>query len=354
MSETIGNGLVDFLFNTLIVWTIVTYYYSYKYTIDIPDQNGQLKDSTFGNVNFAKWASERRRLTATEISQKSLYNERNPSLNKWKRKTCETCSIENISFNIPNEARCSGQGVNVIYLINSHPRNGMKRQAIRNTWGAKQHLQALNMSYVFMLGRTSNNSQNEMILNESNIHGDIVQSTMEDTYTNLNIKTISGLQWTLSYCSHASGIFKTDDDIVINVFSINELMEKQKLHSKSTILGNCFGSGYVHRNPLSKWYASYKIYPYNYYGSFCLGSALIMSTNSGKQLLQSTRNTHYFNVEDVYISALAASKADLKRVQINGLYMRKVNMIETPLAIASLVSEISDMYTVWNQVKIQH
>ncbi len=127
-----------------------------------------------------------------------------------------------------------------------------------------------------------------------------------DTYANLSLKTITGFRWASKYCKNTEYLFKTDDDLWMNFFHINNTMD-QIITNDKTFYGNCFGSGYPHRSPSSKWYTPYRFYPLRWYGSFCLGSALLMRGRAVQIAAEVAEKVPYFHVEDVYISGLFLS-----------------------------------------------
>lgn len=47
-----------------------------------------------------------------------------------------------------------------------------------------------------------------------------------DTYHNLTYKGIAALRWIDTYCSHATFVLKTDDDIFVNMFSLVRFLKK--------------------------------------------------------------------------------------------------------------------------------
>ncbi len=105
----------------------------------------------------------------------------------------------------------------------------------------------------------------------------------------------------LPYYRNAKYVFKTDDDMWMNLSHINKTVD-QIITNNQTFYGNCFGSGYPHRSPTSKWYTPYRFYPHRWYGSFCLGSALLMQSRAVQNAAHTAGKVPYFHVEDVYIS----------------------------------------------------
>jgi len=47
-----------------------------------------------------------------------------------------------------------------------------------------------------------------------------------DTYRNLTYKGVAALRWVDTYCSQATFVLKTDDDIFVNMFSLLRLLKK--------------------------------------------------------------------------------------------------------------------------------
>lgn len=54
---------------------------------------------------------------------------------------------------------------------------------------------------VFLVGQTTNNETQTKIIEESQIHQDIIQETFLDTYNNLTLKTVMMLKWMNDNCA---------------------------------------------------------------------------------------------------------------------------------------------------------
>lgn len=107
--------------------------------------------------------------------------------------------------------------------ILSAPNYNYKRDFLRKTWlrhlnDSHYHQGLLDViGYGFILGKTSNQSLQSKIEEESKIHGDILQVEMVDSYHNLTRKVVSILNWVNSHCSCVDFVMKIDDDGYINV-----------------------------------------------------------------------------------------------------------------------------------------
>ncbi|CAH1783666.1 unnamed protein product, partial [Owenia fusiformis] len=206
--------------------------------------------------------------------------EPNPFLKKYQYQSCKMCTLPKRIFLIKNTMRCKAPEIDLVILINSYHANVNHRNAIRNTYGQSEIMARLKITYVFLLGVNKDEKLNAQIEKESRIYGDIVQGDIEERYPNLALKTIMGFEWTTKYCRYAKYVLKTDDDMFLNVQLIKQSILHGALVDENTIKGACLGSGYVHRCPRSKWYASYRSYPHQYYGQFCLGAALFMTKDT--------------------------------------------------------------------------
>ncbi|XP_022673318.1 beta-1,3-galactosyltransferase 4-like [Varroa jacobsoni] len=98
-----------------------------------------------------------------------------------------------------------------VYVASS-PSHDVRRNAIRETWGAQGKKN--NVSLVFMIGKSELDNK---IRREGDTYGDILQGDYRDTYDNLAFKSVSMLShFSITY-PHPTYIMKTDDDIFVNV-----------------------------------------------------------------------------------------------------------------------------------------
>ncbi|NXY85343.1 B3GT2 galactosyltransferase, partial [Alcedo cyanopectus] len=87
---------------------------------------------------------------------------------------------------------------------------------------------------------------------ESGAHHDILQQDFLDTYNNLTLKTLMGLEWVAKHCPGASYVLKADSDVFLNLpYLIRRLLVPPRPR---------LATGHVYRNtaPLRsrayKWY----------------------------------------------------------------------------------------------------
>ncbi|XP_004846879.1 beta-1,3-galactosyltransferase 4 [Heterocephalus glaber] len=119
---------------------------------------------------------------------------------------------------IPNPKACGGPGTPpfLLILVCTAPDNRNQRDAIRATWGGLRQARGRRVRTLFMLGEPPGSSP-EDLARESAAQGDIVQAAFQDTYRNLTLKTLVGLNWASTHCPKARYVLKTDDDVYVNV-----------------------------------------------------------------------------------------------------------------------------------------
>ncbi|XP_072354208.1 beta-1,3-galactosyltransferase 5-like [Scyliorhinus torazame] len=154
----------------------------------------------------------------------------------------------------------------------------------------------------FLLGYSREHQ--EQLQKESSLHKDIIQKGFTDSYYNLTLKVLMGLEWVDRFCPSTSFVMKTDSDMFVNVDYLAELL----LGMNRT---NIF-TGFVMRNlgPVrdisSKWFISEQEYPQEKYPSFCSGTGYVLSADVANRVWNISGIIPYFKLEDVYIGLCLA------------------------------------------------
>jgi hypothetical protein len=105
--------------------------------------------------------------------------------------------------------------------IISGPKNFEKRNIIRQTWlrnlQTQSDIELLSLTgFGFIVGLAKNEDIQTRIEEESEMHGDILQISMFDSYYNLTIKVVGLLNWLGDRCSLVNFVLKVDDDVYVN------------------------------------------------------------------------------------------------------------------------------------------
>uniref|UniRef100_UPI00358E25A5 beta-1,3-galactosyltransferase 2-like isoform X1 n=1 Tax=Myxine glutinosa TaxID=7769 RepID=UPI00358E25A5 len=220
---------------------------------------------------------------------------------------------------INEKDKCKNEEPFLVLLVISSNQNKEARDVIRKTWGSVRRVQVnlsgnafvVNITRVFLLGRLSSPVQEE-IEKESQEYHDIVQQDFLDTYRNLTLKTMMGLQWLMDFCPQASYALKIDTDMFFNPENLVEIVLRPDLPVRSEYLTGVYMEGFSPiRNVQSKWYVSEDVYPSNNYPPFCSGTTYVFSTDLASKILQVAPNVTYVDLEDVFMG-LCLNKMGIK------------------------------------------
>ncbi|KAK3587720.1 hypothetical protein CHS0354_042511 [Potamilus streckersoni] len=215
--------------------------------------------------------------------------------------TCEACFTHNFKYVIDNDVMCklynNLQKIDlIIFIFTTHQRN---------------------VRYSFLLGDVPDENLRKLVEEENKIHSDIIKEDFVDTYQNLTYKTMMAFKYAITKCSHAKYVFKTDDDMWVNITGLVKVIQREKTTLQTAVGGDCrHGAGPI-RDPGSKWYASFQSYPHDSYPGYCSGTGYVTSNNVAKKLFEISKNVPFFHLEDVYV-AICIKKLDYKLYSLPG------------------------------------
>lgn len=198
----------------------------------------------------------------------------------------------------------------LLLLIATEARQVEERNAIRQTWGNESVAAPHGLVRIFLLGRNEGELgvlQQSMLQAESRRHHDIIQQDFLDTYKNLTIKTLMGLNWVAMYCPQASYVMKTDSDMFVNTeYLVHKLLRPELKTKKNYFTGNNMRGFGPNRNKNSKWYMPPELYPKETYPTFCSGTGYVLSADLARKIYQASRSIPYLHLEDVYVGICLA------------------------------------------------
>jgi len=193
----------------------------------------------------------------------------------------------------------------LVLLVTSLYHQVDARMVIRQTWGKERTVASKRLVTYFLLGSTKNLSQQADIAAESQKYKDIIQKNFTDTYYNLTLKTMMGIEWIHRFCYQSSFVMKTDTDVFVNVFYLTELLLRKNRTTR-------FFTGFLklHEYPIrsrgSKWYVSRGEYPGKTYPPFCSGTGYVLSTDVVSQIYNVSETVPFIKLEDVFIGLCLA------------------------------------------------
>ncbi|XP_006023535.1 beta-1,3-galactosyltransferase 2-like [Alligator sinensis] len=200
--------------------------------------------------------------------------------------------------------KCKGEAPFLVMLVVSEPRDVTRRHAIRCTWGNESAVPGVSIRRLFLLGKPSPWSAplRQALAQESMAHGDLLQQDFLDTYNNLTLKTLMGLEWVARYCPSAHYVFKADSDVFINVgYLVHRVLRPQCPPRPN------FATGYIYRNtgPIrwqnSKWYVPPELYPNTTYPPYCGGPGYVLSGDLAVKVFAVAQTLQTVNMEDVFV-----------------------------------------------------
>ncbi|XP_055021187.1 LOW QUALITY PROTEIN: beta-1,3-galactosyltransferase 2 [Boleophthalmus pectinirostris] len=202
--------------------------------------------------------------------------------------------------------KCKDSAPFLVLLIAAEPGQTEARNAIRQTWGNESAAMGLGFVRLFLLGMGKSSSQGS-IEEESRIHHDIIQQEYQDTYYNLTIKTLMGMNWVATHCPHVSYVMKTDSDMFVNTEYLIQKLLKPELPPKQRYFTGYLMRGYApNRNKDSKWYMPPELYPSERYPIFCSGTGYVFSGDLAGLIYQASLSIRRLHLEDVYVGICLA------------------------------------------------
>lgn len=198
----------------------------------------------------------------------------------------------------------------LVLLITTEARQVEARNAIRQTWGNESIAPGLEVIRLFLLGTNVGelgHLQQKMLEAESRRHHDIIQQDFLDTYKNLTIKTMMGMNWVAIHCRKASYAMKTDSDMFVNTeYLIYKLLRPELKPKKNFFTGNNMRGFAPNRNKNSKWYMSPELYPSERYPTFCSGTGYVFSGDLAGKIYRASLSIPRLHLEDVYVGMCLA------------------------------------------------
>ena len=113
-----------------------------------------------------------------------------------------------------------------------------RRSLIRKTWATWGDEQKNWVQVVFLVGLSSASDETQRLVNESSLHGDLVQVNVIDSYSNLTLKSVALLHWTHTHCQSAKWILKCDDDLYVNFHFLRDTITLRLPNGSDKLYGS--------------------------------------------------------------------------------------------------------------------
>ncbi|KAM6980536.1 beta-1,3-galactosyltransferase 2-like [Aplochiton taeniatus] len=206
------------------------------------------------------------------------------------------------NFIVDEPVTCQQQRPFLVLIVPVAPHNREARDAVRSTWGSERLVLDKVVCLFFLLALPNGDGEQqlqEQVLQESKEHQDLLQSDFKDSYKNLTIKTMVMLEWLSSRCPNASYAMKIDSDMFLNVHTlVNMLLTAPRQNYMTGLVAN---GATVLRDPNSKWYLPWEIFPESNYPRYALGLGYVLSLDLPRKLVEVSRHVRAIYIEDVYL-----------------------------------------------------
>lgn len=207
----------------------------------------------------------------------------------------------------------------MLIIIISKSENYKTRDAIRRTWGSGKNLgnySSIQIRFLFLLD-FDEKLQNQIRL-ENNIFDDIIQVELPQQYTLVTHRVLALLEWSFRYCRTAKFIFKTDDDIFVNMFLllkfVSPLIEQMKFQNNSFRISQMTMFGYKHYHPGvfrqandpigARYVITIDEFPCSHYPDFLSGFGYLIPRKARDALVYAAYHDPEtpFRISDVYLT----------------------------------------------------
>ncbi len=228
----------------------------------------------------------------------------------------------------PEDRVLWNSNMTLLIYVYSHANSTRNRNRIRQTWGNPAYYDPtpkgrFDVRVLFVVGMPHVSMDLSDLVSEYCAYRDILLFNFVDTYHNLTTKGLLAMSWIVKNLHAVNYVFKTDDDILLNVYNlINEIGVSDETSHPSplpvALIRGCVMNGTPYRK--GKWAVSTKEYPKKKYPPFCSGTGYLMSMTAMRCLVIASGRVPMFKLEDVYFTGMLAERCDVPRQIANGTY----------------------------------
>ncbi|CAJ0918146.1 unnamed protein product [Ranitomeya imitator] len=206
-------------------------------------------------------------------------------------------------FLINQPEKCKNKKPFLVIFILVRCQDFESRHTIRETWG-NESIYDVEVVKIFLVGlpHISSSQTQDLLEEESSTFGDIVQQDFIDTYYNLTLKTLMGMEWVTKFCPSASYALKVDSDMFLNVdYLIHNVLYPDLPVRTNYLTGALVKNSGAVRNKASKSYIPKEIYPNNTYPPYASGAGYVFSLDMAKKIYDVAQEIRVIPVEDAFM-----------------------------------------------------
>ena len=228
-----------------------------------------------------------------------------------------------------NPQLCTLDLVDVLIVILSSSGHFLERQAIRETWGSLQDLFNIHSQRLFVVGYDKTEEFYRDLVHEGQHEQDVLYLTTDDE--SLTLKELHAYEWVERYCGNVTYIFKTEDDLFVNIFLLHELIHELQTNSEqfqsrflynssldamflahlnpdahTFLFGWAFAPGKPERNEsMGFYYVSEREYAKELYPRYCSGFGYLMDAKTRRLVTnEGLKEREPFRFSDIYVTGI--------------------------------------------------
>ncbi len=214
----------------------------------------------------------------------------------------------------------------LVALVHSSPKNFIKRDVIRKTWGSIKEVNGYKVILVFILGLVNDTRIQLQLEKEYRINRDLVQATFIDSYKNLTYKHLTSYKWVLHFCNTTKFIMKADDDAFIDIFRAVKVLREtfysstDNYNPRDIIACSLFPEGTLPKR-FGKWSLSLNEYPYDTYPSYCSGVAYFLTLDIIYDIFEAAHRIQpVIRIDDVFLTGIVTASLNIQHFPLNLKY----------------------------------
>ncbi|THD25229.1 Hexosyltransferase [Fasciola hepatica] len=218
--------------------------------------------------------------------------------------------------------------LDILFVIKSRLHSFDQRRTIRNTWSnATCALMAgARIQTVFALGTTASpeSALETKLHEEHDRYNDLLQFGFVDSYYNNTYKIMTALDYISRTCQDTKFVIIVDDDFLVNLNNIIQTISEVTTAEYSTyISGLVFYTQQPDRRPWSKWFVSYKEYPYRLFPPYPSGGTVVISMPVVRLLAAGMPFVKFFWIDDAYMGIVLYKYGIIPKL-LPGVYLPRV------------------------------
>ncbi|XP_053573874.1 beta-1,3-galactosyltransferase 2 isoform X1 [Bombina bombina] len=207
-------------------------------------------------------------------------------------------------FLINHPEKCLNRQPFLVLLVIGESHDVATRIAIRETWGNESIYGKIEVTTLFLVGvnPVAPDATQNLLEEENIINGDIIQQDFLDTYYNLSLKTLMGMEWLTKFCPNAKYAIKIDNDMFLNVeFLIYQLLRPELPTRENYFSGYIVANTGPLRDKVYKWYVPKEVYPNDTYPPYCSGPGYVFSVDMAKKIYDVAQMIRILPMEDSFM-----------------------------------------------------